>query len=163
MGKTHSPQDQFSSQTRILSIKSHIIMLHIIYWKLLPEKVSFVITATNYQYWSSGGTMIGHIVYYVIVALCRLRLCSNLKQRITSAQSNELVYVLAGCMPAQWSSRTDRLLGWFFQSRSLTGGSILMRQRSLHNAVEKKAITVAAQLTRPHIEWSAGCTHTFWV
>jgi len=26
---------------------------------------------------------------------------------------------------------------------------------------QKEAITVAAQLTRPHIESTAGCTHTF--
>jgi len=69
-------------------------MLHIIDWKLSAEKVAFVISAINFRDSSSGGTTtIGLIIYYVIPALCKLCLRSSLKQRITSAQYNEIVKV----------------------------------------------------------------------
>jgi hypothetical protein len=86
-----SHYDQFSSQTRIISLKSHTIMLHIIYSISSAEKVSFVITAINFCYSSSGATTtISLIIYYIITALCGLCLHNSLKHRITSAQYNKI-------------------------------------------------------------------------
>jgi len=64
-------------------------MLHIMYWKSLAMKGSYVITGINFEYCGSGATTISLIIYYVIAALCRLCLHSSLKQRVTSAQYNE--------------------------------------------------------------------------
>ena len=136
-GKTKSPYDQFSSQTWIISIKSCTIMLHIIYWKSLAETGSFVITAINGEYCPSGATTICFIVYCVIAALCGLCIRSSLRQRMTSASYNEYECFLAGCMPTQQSSRTDRLVGCFLQLRSMTSGRVLRRHRSIHKELTR--------------------------
>jgi len=57
--------------------------------KIIGSEVTFVITAINFQYCSSGATTIGFMVYYIIAALCRIYLFLSLKQRITSAQYKE--------------------------------------------------------------------------
>jgi hypothetical protein len=82
--------------------------------------------------------MIGLIVCYIIAALCRLCLRSSFKQQITSAQYNELVCYLAGCMPAQLSLRTNRRVERFCQYLPLTGRWILRRQQSLHKELKRK-------------------------
>ena len=68
------------------------------------------ITISHRHKLTSGAYTIGLIVHYIIVALCRLCLHSSLQQPMTSAWYNDLVNVLAGCMPAQLI--IEKMIGW---------------------------------------------------
>jgi len=61
-------------------------------------------------------------------------------------------------MPVRWLSRTDRLVGWLFQSRSLTGAWILRRTICLDNELNRKDHSCCSTYWAP-IEWRSKVVH----
>ena len=113
-------------------------MLHMIYWKLLPKKVSYVIIAFSLNTIHQVLLPLP-LLYTAILPHCAgLYRRSSLKHCIPLASYNELVRFLAGCMPAQWSFRIDRVVEYILHLRFFTGQWILWRQQGVYKKVVRK-------------------------